>query len=64
MPLSHGKSDEARSKNIKTEIGAGKSPAQAAAIAYSIQREAKKHANYSAKQPKIKNPKLPKNAKC
>jgi hypothetical protein len=64
MPLSHGKSDKARSMNIKTEIEAGKSPAQAAAIAYSIQREAKKHANNSAKSPEIKTPQLPKVAKC
>lgn len=41
MPLIHGKSDEARSKNIRTEIvEGGKPPAQAAAIAYRTQREA------------------------
>lgn len=38
MPLKQGKSNEARSENIKTEIEHGKSPEQAAAIAYSIQR--------------------------
>lgn len=41
MPLSHGKSDASRSKNIATEIRAGKPPAQAAAIAYSEQRKAR-----------------------
>ena len=40
MPLNQGKSDEARSENIATEINAGKDPKQAAAIAYSIQRDA------------------------
>lgn len=39
MPLIQGKSDETRSKNIATEIKAGKDPKQAAAIAYSIQKE-------------------------
>lgn len=41
MPLIEGKSDKARSENIKTEIEAGKAPKQAAAIAYSVQRHAK-----------------------
>jgi hypothetical protein len=41
MPLIQGKSDETRGENIATEIAAGKSPEQAAAIAYSIQRENK-----------------------
>ena len=45
MPLSHGKSNEARSKNIATEIRAGKDPKQAAAIAYHIQREARDQLN-------------------
>ena len=40
MPLIEGKSDKARSENIKTEIEAGKDPKQAAAIAYSVQRKA------------------------
>ena len=40
MPLIKGKSDEARSENIKREIEAGKDPKQAAAIAYSVQRKA------------------------
>lgn len=39
MPLIQGKSKEARSKNIATEIKAGKDPKQAAAIAYSVQRK-------------------------
>jgi hypothetical protein len=42
MPLSKGKSDKAVSKNIKTEIKAGKPEKQAVAIALNEQREAKK----------------------
>lgn len=42
MPLSKGKSNDTREKNIKTEIKAGRDPKQAEAIAYSIQRKAKK----------------------
>ncbi len=41
MPLIHSGSDEARSRNIATEIEAGKPRAQAVAIAYSVQRRAK-----------------------
>jgi hypothetical protein len=41
MPLIKGKTDESRSKNIGTEMRAGKPMDQAAAIAYSIQRKAK-----------------------
>lgn len=37
--LIQGKSDQTRSENIATEIRAGKDPKQAAAIAYSVQRE-------------------------
>ena len=44
MPLIKSKSKEALSKNIATEIRSGKPPKQAAAIAYSVQREAKKMA--------------------
>ncbi len=40
MPLIKSPSDEARSKNIATEIKHGKSKEQAAAIAYDIQRKA------------------------
>lgn len=39
MPLIQSASKKALQKNIKTEIEAGKDPKQAAAIAYSIQRE-------------------------
>ena len=42
MPLSKGGSDKTREKNIKTEIAAGKDPKVAEAIAYRIQRDAKK----------------------
>jgi hypothetical protein len=41
MPLIKGRSDRARSENIATELRAGKPPAQAAAIAYKTQREAR-----------------------
>lgn len=42
MPLIKSMAGKNVSKNIKTELAAGKKPAQAAAIAYSVQREAKK----------------------
>ena len=42
MPLKKGVSDKTRESNIKKEIAAGKPPKQAVAIAYSMQREAKK----------------------
>ena len=38
MPLKQGSSDKIRSENIAAEIRAGKSPEQAAAIAYDVQR--------------------------
>lgn len=38
MPLEQSSSKEALSKNIGTEVAAGKDPKQAAAIAYSVQR--------------------------
>lgn len=41
MPLEHSDSDEARRRNIAAEIRAGKPPAQAAAIGYRVQREAR-----------------------
>jgi hypothetical protein len=41
MPLIKSTSKKAIGKNIATEIRSGKKPAQAAAIAYSVQREAK-----------------------
>lgn len=40
MPLIEGKSDKSVSKNISTEMGAGKPQAQAIAIALSKKREA------------------------
>jgi len=42
MPLVKGKSKKTISKNIGTEIKAGKKPSQAAAIAYSVAGEYKK----------------------
>jgi len=42
MPLVKSKSDAAFRKNVKAEIGAGKPPKQAVAIAYSVKREAAK----------------------
>jgi hypothetical protein len=41
MPLIKSTSKKAIGKNIATEIRAGRDPKQAAAIAYSVQREAK-----------------------
>lgn len=38
MPLSTGTSKASREENIKTEIAAGKKPAQAVAIGYAEQR--------------------------
>lgn len=38
MPLEESGSNEALHKNIATEIEAGKSPSQSAAIGYSVQR--------------------------
>lgn len=42
MPLIKSSSKEAFKHNVKAEIKAGKSKKQATAIAYSVQREAKK----------------------
>ncbi len=42
MPLVKSTSKEAFRKNVKAEIAAGKKPAQAVAIAYSVKREAAK----------------------
>ena len=42
MPLKKGVSDKTREANIKKEIAAGKPQKQAIAIAYSVQKEAKK----------------------
>src|SRR6266850_8554942 len=43
MPLSHGKSKETISKNIKTEVEAGRPQDQAVAIALNTAREAGAH---------------------
>ena len=62
MPLVKSKSDKAFKSNIKAEIAAGKPQKQAVAIAYSVQRKAKKaegglYANIHAKQERIKREK-------
>jgi hypothetical protein len=44
MPLVKSKSDKYVSKNIKTEMKAGKPQKQAVAIALSVQEQAKKKA--------------------
>jgi len=41
MPLVKGKSNKARSENIRREVNAGKPPKQAEAIAYAVQRKMK-----------------------
>jgi hypothetical protein len=40
MPLKQSPTEKAFVENIKTEIKSGKPPKQAAAIAYSVQKEA------------------------
>jgi hypothetical protein len=42
MPLVKSASKNAFRKNIKAEMASGKPPAQAAAIAYSVKRQAEK----------------------
>lgn len=42
MPLKKSTSKKAFEHNVRAEINAGKSKRQAVAIAYSVQREAKK----------------------
>lgn len=42
MPLVKSKSEKAFSKNVKTEMKAGKPQRQAVAIAYSVKRQAQK----------------------
>lgn len=41
MPLKKGKSAKTFSKNVKTEVKAGKPLKQAVAIAYSVKRKSK-----------------------
>jgi hypothetical protein len=47
MPLNKGKSKQAFSQNVKTEMDAGKPQKQALAIAYATKRRNKKPKNYS-----------------
>jgi len=54
MPLIKSTSRKAIGKNIATEIRAGKDPKQAAAIAYTVQREAKKKSTASKAKGKKK----------
>lgn len=49
MPLKKGISDKTRQANIAKEIAAGKKPAQAVAIGYAVQREAKAKAKSTTK---------------
>lgn len=51
MPLIKSSSDEARQKNIETEIHAGKPIKQAIAIGYSNQREAQRHTHDERQAP-------------
>lgn len=50
MPLIKSMTPKAMSKNIKTEIKAGKPQKQAVAIAYSVKREAEKKAHKKTKK--------------
>lgn len=64
MPLKKSASKKALGENIAAEIRAGKDPKQAAAIAYSVKREAEKkgrgtHAAVKGK-PKTKTARMPK----
>ena len=45
MPLTKSPTKSAFKKNLKTELSSGKPRKQALAIAYSVQREAKKSKN-------------------
>lgn len=42
MPLKKSSSQKAFQHNVRAEIRAGKKPSQASAIAYSVQREARR----------------------
>lgn len=59
MPLIGGKSKKAFSKNVETEENAGKPPKQSLAIAYSVQRKAKKKMAYGGKAEDDANPGTP-----
>ena len=50
MPLVKSKSDTAFRKNVAAEVKSGKSVKQSVAIAYSVQREAKKPAPAKSKK--------------
>jgi hypothetical protein len=45
MPIKHSASEKAFVHNIKAEIKSGKPPKQAAAIAYSVQKQAARQAS-------------------
>ena len=50
MPLTKGYSQKSISANIGREIAAGKDPKQAAAIAYSVARQARKNVGEDAEE--------------
>jgi hypothetical protein len=50
MPLTKSTSKKAFSKNVKTEIAAGKPPKQAVAIAYATKRAAAKKSSKGKKK--------------
>jgi hypothetical protein len=52
MPLVKSASKQAFRKNVKAEIAAGKKPAQAVAISYSVKRAAEKKKNSSSRRSK------------
>jgi primosomal protein N' len=60
MPLFKGKSQKAFSKNVATEMDAGKPQKQALAIAYNMKRKAKggmcAHGGWAAECPKCTYP--------
>ena len=50
MPLKKSASPKAFKENVKAEVKAGKKPAQAVAIAYSVKREAAKKTTATGKK--------------